>query len=147
MTIATAAHATHHDEKRTKERCHTQRTRKLTRYRDTISLSRDITMMWRRQWWTHYCWEYINNVYNALHKITNISQRKYKSKDIEEYINRIGMTLCIDKRNKHNEEKVVIEKNDKVYKRQSAILLWLTGYYVNALSSISRARSVLLVVS
>lgn len=57
------------------------------------------------------------------------------------------MTLCIDKRNKHNEEKVVIEKNDKVYKRQSAILLWLTGYYVNALSSISRARSVLLVVS
>lgn len=60
--------------------------------------------------------EYINNVYNALHKITNISQRKYKSKDIEEYINRIGMTLCIDKRNKHNEEKVVIEKMTKFIK-------------------------------
>lgn len=61
MTIATAAHATHHDEKRTKERCHTRRTRKLTRYRDTISLSRDIAMMWQRQWWTHYCWECINS--------------------------------------------------------------------------------------
>lgn len=61
-------------------------TRKLTRYRDTISLSRDITMMWQRQWWTHYCWEYINNVYNALYTRLPVSARGNINQTIQKNI-------------------------------------------------------------